>query len=384
LSEELKLCHALFGSVSIDQFSTIGSACFTLIIALITFFSLAHPLSTITANLEHRLTFPIIAIVVFLISFVPALPLTLIYDLVDVRGVCWFVPNTNASNLVIFVPRAFVLVCVIILYTRLLVFFQKRDMKLFGTNSMSQTGEVSDEAEEGEQTRSKRFSVVLPRRMSNWTRRSSNVSNARNSDATMVKGPPVSLQQGPPTTTILLDTTSPHSTPSYSPHALAPIPASPGPADVASFTNPFPGPYPDNSTSTGKSSPDLENFLPSSVNDSRRPSDQPSALSHFKIDETSSAHDRQARPRIKRRRGPLSPRQINRRLSVLLMLYPLAYALLIAVSLARLIKQLATHSAPSPALSNISRWLIYSQGLIDGLLFTVIRWVLFNFGRSRT
>jgi len=365
----------------IDGFSTIGSACFTLIIALITFLSLAHPLSTITASLEHRFTFPIIAIAVFLISFVPTLPLSLIYDLVDVRGVCWFVPNTNASNLVIFVPRAFVLVCVIVLYTRLLIFFQRRDMKLFGSNSMSQTGEVSDEADEGEQTRSKRFSVVLPRRMSNWTRRSSNVSNTRNSESTMVKGPAVSVQQGPPTTTILLDPTSPHPTPAYSPHALSTIPASPTPADVASFTYPFPASYPDNSTS---SSPDLENFLPSSTNDSRRPSDQPSALSHFKIDETSSAQDRQARPKIKRRRGPLSPRQVNRRLSVLLMLYPLAYALLIAVSLARLIKQLATHSAPSPALSNISRWLIYSQGLIDGLLFTVIRWVLFNFGRSRS
>jgi uncharacterized BrkB/YihY/UPF0761 family membrane protein len=87
--------------------------------------------------------------------------------------------------------------------------------------------------------------------------------------------------------------------------------------------------------------------------------------------------------RRRRSRGQLSPRQVNRRLSVLLGLYPLAYTLLIAVSLARLIQQLATRSNPSPVLSNISRWLIYSQGLIDGLLFVVIRWVLFNFGRSR-
>ncbi|GAA6018212.1 hypothetical protein JCM11491_005635 [Sporobolomyces phaffii] len=376
------------------QFSTFGSACLTLIIAGITFASLAHPLSTVTARLEHRLTFPILMVITFLISFVPAVTLTVIFDLVDVRGVCWFRPNTNASNLTIFVPRAFVLVIVIVLYTRLLIFFQRRDMKLFGTNSMSQTGEGSSGAEndEGTKSASKRFSIVLPRRMSSWTRRSSNGSNAQKSERTVVKGGSAAADPNAPATdSNLLDATT---TPSYSPHTLSPIPASPDLGDrseSAAFTNPFPRPQNDWRPSSDYSArkPDLEHGFTSPLsatpNESRRPSDQPSALSHFRIDDTTSRpNDRRATNGTRRVRGQLSPRQVNRRLSVLLMLYPLAYALLIAVSLARLIQQISTRSLPNPTLSNISRWLIYSQGLIDGLLFTVIRWILFNVGRSRS
>ncbi|GAA5899308.1 uncharacterized protein JCM6883_005178 [Sporobolomyces salmoneus] len=354
------------------QFSTFGSACLTLIISGITFASLAHPLSSVTARLEHRFTFPIIVAITFLFSFIPAIALTATFDLVDVRGVCWFRPNTNASNLSIFIPRAFVLVCVILLYSRLLIFFQRRDMKLFGSgsNSMSQTGEGSDEAENGAKT-SKRFSVVLPRRMSSWTRRSSAGSNAQKSDVTLMKGAP---------------STNP------AVHALAPIPASPNPEprlDTAPFSNPFPVPLPEDSHSESSSSPDsdLEGGR-STVKDSRRPSVQLSTLSQFRIDDTAArGQDEILQPHTENRRksrGQLSPRQVNRRLSVLLMLYPLAYTLLIAVSLARLIQQLATRSNPAPALSNISRWLIYSQGMIDGLLFVVIRWVLFNFDRLRS
>lgn len=353
-----------------------------------------------TARLEHRFTFPILIAVTFVISFVPAVALTLTRDLVDVRGVCWFRPNTNASNLTIFIPRAFVLVCVIVLYTRLLIFFQRRDMKLFGSssNSMSQTGEGSREGEEEDGTKSsKRYSIVLPRRMSSWTRRSSGGSNAQKSDITLVKGTAA-------TPSLNVETPPLNHTPSYSPHTLSPIPASPNPGEdhsepTTSFTNPFPVarvdedglPHSSEASSSADPDLDLENGM-SSRKDSRRPSDQPSALSQFRIDDSATrGHDRsepaRTRPPLHRRRrsrGQLSPRQVNRRLSVLLMLYPLAYALLIAVSLARLIQQLATRSAPTPALSNISRWLIYSQGLIDGLLFVVIRWILFNFGRSRS
>ncbi|GAA5949870.1 hypothetical protein JCM3765_007719 [Sporobolomyces pararoseus] len=396
------------------QFSTYGSACLTLIISGITFASLAHPLSSVTSRLEHRFAFPILISITFLISFIPAVALTVTLDLVDVRGVCWFRPNTNASNLAIFVPRAFVLVCVILLYSRLLIFFQRRDMKLFGSssNSMSQTGEGSGEGEDGAGTRSSnRFSVTFPRsqRLSSWTRRSSGASNAQKSDATLVKGTSAPNTNLPTTPSIHLDSTPPNTTPSYSPHVLSTIPASPNPDDrtdtATDFTNPFPSlpplaadpslpplaaeNYSHSPDSSSSPEPDLETGY-SSRKDSRRPSDQPSALSKFRIDDTASRANDQAPPsrppmyRRRRSRGVLSPRQVNRRLSVLLMLYPLAYALLIAVSLARLIQQLVTRSAPSPALSNISRWLIYSQGMIDGLLFVVIRWILFNFGRSRT
>ncbi|GAA6061347.1 hypothetical protein JCM10212_004828 [Sporobolomyces blumeae] len=360
------------------QFSTFGSACLTLVIASITYASLAHPLSRVTACLEHRFAYLWLMGGIFLVSFVPALTLTLIYDMVDVRGVCWFVPGTNASNLVIFVPRAFVLVCVILLYTRLLVFFQRRDMKLFGTNSMSQTGEGSDGLDDEEQTRSKRFSIVLPRRMSNWTRGSTSTAGRPGIVATketVSDAPlgPMHMAQADYDTRLNL------MAPSYSPHALAPIPASPDPDgerdNAMPFSNFVPEADQDASSGTATSSPEFK--------DSRRPSDQPSALSQFRFDDSTMPQSRPALPR-RQSRKPLSPRQVNRRLSVLLMLYPLAYAVLIAVSVARLIKQIA-NSTPSPALSNISRWLIYSQGLIDGLLFTVIRWVLFNFPRrSRT
>lgn len=58
----------------------------------------------------------------------------------------------------------------------------------------------------------------------------------------------------------------------------------------------------------------------------------------------------------------LSPRQINKRLSLLMMLYPLAYLLLFSVSVGRLIATLVTDAPTHPALTNIARWLVFGQG----------------------
>lgn len=65
---------------------------------------------------------------------------------------------------------------------------------------------------------------------------------------------------------------------------------------------------------------------------------------------------------------------LNRQASSLLLLYPLAYLLLFSISLVRLIRGLASpsHRGKNDALSNISRWLIFAQGLLDCIIFQVI------------
>ena len=73
------------------------------------------------------------------------------------------------------------------------------------------------------------------------------------------------------------------------------------------------------------------------------------------------------------RRLSLSPRQVNKRLSMLMAVFPLAYCALVAVAVARLIQELSTNQKASTALSWASRFLINSIGAIDGILFVFVQ-----------
>lgn len=67
---------------------------------------------------------------------------------------------------------------------------------------------------------------------------------------------------------------------------------------------------------------------------------------------------------------------LNRQASALLLLYPLAYVILFSISLIRLIRDLADPGnrqlRSTDPLANISRWLIFAQGLLDCIIFKVI------------
>ncbi|CAO1626243.1 unnamed protein product [Parajaminaea phylloscopi] len=67
---------------------------------------------------------------------------------------------------------------------------------------------------------------------------------------------------------------------------------------------------------------------------------------------------------------------LNRQASALLLLYPFAYVLLFAVSLGRLIRDAATphrqNANTNNTLNNVSRGLIFAQGLIDCIIFQLI------------
>lgn len=82
---------------------------------------------------------------------------------------------------------------------------------------------------------------------------------------------------------------------------------------------------------------------------------------------------------------PLSPRQLNRRLSILMSLYPIAYLILFSVSVARLAYQLARPGVPvNPGLVIASRLLVYGQGLLDGVIYFFIEWVFKRMTKGRT
>lgn len=67
---------------------------------------------------------------------------------------------------------------------------------------------------------------------------------------------------------------------------------------------------------------------------------------------------------------------LNRQASALLLLYPLAYLILFSISLIRIIRDLAEPekraARSNDTLANLSRWLIFAQGLLDCIIFKVI------------
>ncbi|GAA6047120.1 hypothetical protein NBRC10513_001747 [Rhodotorula toruloides] len=331
---------------------------------MVTYTTLTHPFSRLTTLLEHRLAFPAITAGVLVVGLTPAIATTAVYDMADAAGVCFMKPGTQAGNLVLFVPRAATLAAVICLYLALFIFFRRRNMKLLDMSSNDEEGEEHDARA------SKRMSLSSLRgRLSVWSRRQSEVENG---GMRMTEKP------------------------AHRP--LATIPGSP-----VAFSQPF-----DDSAPSSQPFPKLDNTSPppphhrSDVHLPCREVRQSSSVTQVDLDE--ALHDTEQRspnevaspsiPRFKRFSShvfsvqqsasgnatperaayrPLSPRQLNKRLSLLMALYPLAYSCLVAVSIARLIQQLATKQTPSAGLLWTSRYLIFSQGLVDGVLYVVVQ-----------
>ncbi|KAL7411028.1 hypothetical protein BDY24DRAFT_397460 [Mrakia frigida] len=76
-------------------------------------------------------------------------------------------------------------------------------------------------------------------------------------------------------------------------------------------------------------------------------------------------------------------RFMNRKASLLMLSFPLAYVVLFSVSLIRIIYDF-TSDTPIPALSAISRWFVFSQGLADALIYGLIEWKVKRSVRRRT
>ncbi|GAA5859638.1 hypothetical protein JCM8547_006174 [Rhodosporidiobolus lusitaniae] len=332
------------------QTCVICGAAWTLSIALTTYITLVHPFSSATAALEHRFAFPVIALVVLLIGIAPSIPVTIVYDLVDFGGICWLPSGTIEGNLMLFVPRAFTLVLVILLYLRLFIFFRTRDLEHLDTTT--EYGEDEEDVRRG----SKRLSMAsLGGRLSDWKFGGRRSSEASRQSLT----PPGILSPAVPTSA-----------------PLSPIPGSPNIA----FTTPFSPPS--GSTGSAASHAVAISFPPS--RESPRASPTQSVQSTFSppppVHKANFPHrvsltgvDPPVHEPSVRRKRPLSPRQVNRRLSLLMAAYPLAYACLVSVAVARLIQSFSRGNQPAEeGLRYGSAFLIYSQGAIDGLLFVVV------------
>ncbi|GAA5934879.1 hypothetical protein JCM1841_002852 [Sporobolomyces salmonicolor] len=343
------------------QVCVVAGAAWTLVIAFVTFLSLSAPLSRAAALNEHRFAFPALVALVLLVSVAPAIPTTVIYDMVDVGGVCWLRDGTMPSNLMLFVPRASALVCVIGLYTRLFIFVQRRDVTALESTSLRE-----DSGEAAERGVAKRFSLAVSTKLSNWSRWSSDqhppipVAGPTNTN----RPAPVSLGTRATLFPVLASPANEPESSAPCSNLESPTPIPPTHSLVLDFA-PKEDESPSSSTS---SSPACEvNNYHVSPRKSPDMTKSPVTFSTFRIGDrhhllVPNSGDRRPMPHdstISRHR-PLSPRELNKRLSLLLGLFPIAYAAVVAVSIARLVQQLATAHPAHPTLTNISRWLIFS------------------------
>ncbi|BGP12576.1 hypothetical protein JCM10213_004837 [Rhodosporidiobolus nylandii] len=336
--------HGCRASGFLYQTCVVANAAWTLVIALTTYITLVHPFSSAAAFLERPVAFPLVSLAVLLLGIVPSIPAIIVYDMVDAGGVCWLPAGTTAANLYLFIPRAATLVLVILLYFRLFLFFGTRDLRLLGTDA------EADDEEAGHRG-SKRLSMAsLSTKLSSWApRRSSDGSRASLPAANKGHRGPISAP-------------------------LSPIPGSP----PIAFSQPFDGhdssrpqhhsvpiafPSP-RASPVGTTASTLD--LDASPHPPKRPSSV--VFPHSSVPEDGSPQaDGSRTPK------PLTPRQMNKRLATLMGVYPIAYCVLVALAIARLIQSISRGNAPAhPALRYISAFLIFSQGMVDAILYLVI------------
>ena len=70
----------------------------------------------------------------------------------------------------------------------------------------------------------------------------------------------------------------------------------------------------------------------------------------------------------------LSPAERNRRVAYLMMLYPIAYSAIMAISLGRILSTLITGVRSAARVSLLNRILVLSMGAIDAVIYTIIEW----------
>ncbi|GAA5980920.1 hypothetical protein JCM10908_003919 [Rhodotorula pacifica] len=340
------------------QASVICNACWTLAITLVTYLTLLHPLSKATGFLDSVYAFPLIAGICVGLAIAPAIVLTIVYRMEDSAGICWLPATSLAAKLELFIPRASVLVLVIVLYARMFVFFRRRDMHLLDTESTSH-------GVDSQHPRQNRFSLgrlTSASRSQDQSRRASHVSSQHEPKATTAPA-----------------------------RRLSPIPASPAPdaangaEEDSDGSDPSTQPRKDSATTVSFSdheygtsaldfSPSARTVNPNQVRISigagADSTPVPRLLKYNASTPPLSATVPNNNPP---RNVGLSPRQLNKRLSLLMACYPIAYAALVAVSLARLIQQFVTGGRTNPGLLYASRFLIFSQGAVDGILYFAIQ-----------
>lgn len=306
-----------------------------------------HPRSKPTGFLDSTYAFPLIAGICVLIAIAPSIALTIVYRVEDAAGVCWLPATSLAAKLELFIPRALVLVIVIVLYVRMFIFFRTRDMHLLDTSSNM----------DSQPPNGNRLSSLRGRFTS---------SKNRNESARMSE----------------LSTNGPQGADTPARH-LSVIPASPVPEAATGAEDDALDPL----SQTRKNSAATVSFSehengPSGMGLS------PSAITLEPIPGRTSATSTPL-PRLSKHGAssfpagppppgapphvPLSPRQLNKRLSLLMACYPVAYSALVAVSLARLIQQFVTGGRANRGLLYASRILIFSQGAVDGILYYAIQ-----------
>ncbi|GAA6006560.1 hypothetical protein JCM10207_004973 [Rhodosporidiobolus poonsookiae] len=336
------------------QTCVISNACWTLTIALTTYITLVHPFSTPTTLLEHRFAFPCIALVVAIFGIVPSIATTVSFEIVDYGGVCWLPIGTISANLLLFIPRATVLVIVIGLYLRLFLFFRMRDINVFDTTT----------DEESQDKRGKRLSFASIR-LPTWSNRRSSETRRPSSampghEVGQLSPPPLSPIPGSPVTPAVAFTTpfgdSSHMSTQHHSVSVSLPPSHESPTNSTTST-----PYPDAPTSP-------------TAPQSKRHSSVAFPARFSVVGERRESEGK--------RRRALTPRQVNKRLSLLMLVYPAAYSVLVAVAMVRLIQSFARGNAPATKeLRWISGWLIYAQGLVDGLLFVLVSLVFKRWAR---
>ncbi|GAA5903260.1 hypothetical protein JCM8208_002256 [Rhodotorula glutinis] len=406
------------GSGFIYQACVIANACWTLVIAATTYITLVHPFSKCTAKLDSPYAFGATAAVVLVLALVPSIAITAEYDMVNQGGLCWLKTGTRSAQLTLFVPRATALVVVISLYTRLFIFFRRRDVGLLDSSSDRRDGDANEDDDVDALEGRKRLSVAsLSARLAAWNRRRSSDTvytpapqHTRSMALEAIPASPIQFTQSFPSRS--RDPPPPHD-----PDLLAadpaprPFPTTTTPPLSSSFADPvelrgerkpstvsFGGLDPhssDESTAadggpgsrSGDSPPSGGAPAPPSSTRSKRLSSAGSSAFPAKLSRGggggidsrrgtgmgSQPHQHSGTGGGGGRRMSLSPRQINKRLSMLMAVFPLAYCALVAVAVARLIQELSTSKRPSTALSWASRFLINSIGAIDGILFVFVQ-----------
>ncbi|GAA5838458.1 hypothetical protein JCM9279_003249 [Rhodotorula babjevae] len=398
------------GSGFIYQTCVIANACWTLVIAATTYVTLVHPFSKCTAKLESPYAFPVTAATVLIIALVPSIAITAQFDMVNAGGLCWLKTGTRSAQLTLFVPRALALVVVISLYTRLFVFFRRRDVGLLDSSSDRRDGDDHDDDLDAPGGL-KRLSVAsISARLAAWNRRRSSDTvytpapqHTRSMALEAIPASPIQFTQSfpsrsrdappPPGSDLLAPDAAPRPFPTSTPPLSS---SSADPHELRGERKPstvsFGGLDPhssDESTAAeggaGSRSGDTPPAPPSSTRSKRLSSGGssgfPAKLSRgggggrggkggTGTGTGSQAHQLSAGSGG--RRMSLSPRQVNKRLSMLMAVFPLAYCALVAVAVARLISELADRR-PSTALSWASRFLINSIGAIDGILFVFVQ-----------
>lgn len=340
------------GSKRTDQASVICNACWTLAITLVTYLTLLHPRSKPTGFLDSTYAFPLMAGACVFLAVTPSIVLTIVYRVEDAAGVCWLPATSLAAKLELFIPRASVLVIVIVLYVRMFIFFRTRDMHLLDTSSNSH-------AVESQRPNANRLSSF--RGFASSKNRTEGVHMSQVSTNGM---------QGTETPACHLSVTP-----------ASPVPDTAVGAENDSDASNALSQTRKNSAATTSFS-EVENdpsgmgFSPSAITLEPSPA-RGGATSMPPHLQRLSKHGASSFPAAPTPNAPrhvaLSPRQLNKRLSLLMACYPVAYSALVAVSLARLIQQFVTGGRANRGLLYASRILIFSQGAVDGILYYAIQ-----------